>query len=50
MAVLKMFVFILILLLLVGMAYFATLDARKRDFSEIQIFLLRVALRPTERM
>ena len=44
MAVIGFFVLILILLLLVGIAYFATTDARKRGFSEIQIFLLRVAL------
>lgn len=37
-------VFIIILLLLVGIAYLATLDMRRRGFSEIQVFLLRVSL------
>jgi hypothetical protein len=36
-------VFTIVLLLLVGISYFATQDARKRGFSEIQVFLLRVA-------
>lgn len=34
----------IVLVLLIGIAYFATQDAHKRDFSGIQIFLLRVAL------
>lgn len=44
MLVVGVFVFIAILLLLIGIAYFATLDARQRGFSEVQVFLLRVVL------
>ena len=44
MVALKIFAFIVILLLLVGIAYLTTLDAKKRGFSEIQIFLMRIAL------
>ena len=44
MEIVGIFVFIIILLLLVGIAYLATLDVRQRGFSEIQIFLIRVAL------
>ena len=44
MVVLKIFAFILIFFLLVGIAYVVTLNSSKRGFSEIQIFLLRVAL------
>ena len=42
--VLAVIVGVVILLLLVGIAYFATLDARRRGFSEVQVFLLRLAL------
>jgi hypothetical protein len=34
----------IVILLLAGIAYLATQDSRKRGFSEIQVFLLRVAL------
>ena len=40
---LGIFLLIIVILLLVGISYFATQDANKRGFSELQVYLLRVA-------
>jgi hypothetical protein len=38
------FLLLFVLLILVGISYLATQDAKTRGFSELQVYLLRVAL------